>query len=159
MSKTLLSLSLIFTICSASTFAQTSISTVQTLAVAAPATKAISLDVSPKEAMNTINYKMSGGKMMVLATDHKESPVFMEKATSTTSEDTYRIYSAEGKTLIATYTVGKRSSDIKLIVEKDKTAKEFILGDYLARCSNDQEKEEMKHKIPVYWLYKNGYNK
>lgn len=157
MKKTILSLGLLLVAGSTYTFAQNAI---QQAPIAAEVTTSNqSLDVNPKEATRNVNYKMQGGKTLVLVDEYKNGAVFIEKTTSTPGEDNYSIYSADGKRLIATYAVGKRANDIKMVIVKDNTVKAFMLGEYLARAGSDLERDAMKHKLPVYWLYRNGYSK
>lgn len=161
MKKTILSLGVLLTISCTYSFAQTA-TTLQQGGVSLAkqeAAQSQSLDISPREAVLNISYKMTGGKMLVMADDHKEGPIFVEKTASTLSEDTYQIYNADGKSLIATYTVGRKATDITLTIVKGKTVKEFALREYLARATSDLERDAIKRKLPVYWLYKNGYAK
>ena len=160
MKKTFLSLSLLLTIGASHSFAQTSApQPPMTAMTGQEKSQAQSLDVSPKEAIINVSYKMEGGKMLVFIKDNGAKHVFVETTESTLSEDTYKIYSADGKRLIATYTAGRKATDIKLMIENPKNSKAFVLGEYLARATSDLEKDAMKRKIPVYWLYKNGYAK
>ncbi|PQJ12061.1 hypothetical protein CJD36_009745 [Flavipsychrobacter stenotrophus] len=89
MKKTILSLGVLLAISCTYSFAQTA-TTLQQGGVSLAkqeAAQSQSLDISPREAVLNISYKMTGGKMLVMADDHKEGPIFVEKTASTLSED------------------------------------------------------------------------
>jgi hypothetical protein len=114
-------------------------------------------DVEPKEAFLNVSYDFKGAKMFVNI--DKSEHAFIEKTSSTIKADTYTIYTADGKTLLATYTVDRQESIVKMVLKKEGSVKTFDLTEYLSHCSSDLEKDAVKRKVPVYWLYKNGLNK
>lgn len=130
-------------------------------AAAKPAAGGNEVDVDPRDAFFNVSYKFQGSKMVVVINDNGESIPFVEVTSSTLSADTYKIYKADGKTLIATYTASRKADKITLILNIDKNRKhEFDLTTYLANCRNgDIEKDAVRRKTPVYWLYKNGFAK
>lgn len=129
-------------------------------AKAAPGVKQ-QASVDPREAFLNISYKLDGRKMTVLVDENgSPKPIFMEVTSSTFTSDEYKIYAMDGKKLIATYTVGRDVNKITMTINAEKNKKqEFDLTAYLDRCSSSLEKDVVKRKNPVYWLYKNGYAK
>ncbi|WP_133162445.1 hypothetical protein [Flavipsychrobacter stenotrophus] len=117
--------------------------------------------VDPREAFLNVSYKLDGRKMTVLVDENGTAkPLFMETTSSTFTSDEYKIFALDGKKHIATYKVGRDVNKITMIINVDKNKKqEFDLTTYLDRCSSSLEKDAVKRKNPVYWLYKNGYAK
>lgn len=135
----------------------------QTVKPTPPVTKAetkaaTTVEVDSKEAFLNVSYKFKDRKMMVFVDDAGVSALaFIEATSSALTADTYTISSLDGKTVIATYTVEREGN--KVTMAYGKNVKTFDLTAYLAKCSSNLEKDAVKRKHPVYWLFKNGYAK
>lgn len=107
----------------------------------------------PKEAFLNVSYKLKEGKMIVLIND---VPYYVETISSSIGTDMYKIFSLDGKTALASYTVVKDKPTVNFMVTANGSQYQKLdFTEYLSKATSDLEKDAVKRKYPVYWLFKN----
>lgn len=108
----------------------------------------------PKEAFLNVSYKWKDGKMTVLINDE---PAYVETTTSSIGTDMYKILTLDGKKELASYTVVKDKPTVNFMVTANGAQYQKLdFTEYLSKATSDLEKDAVKRKYPVYWLFKSG---